>query len=1707
VPTGATHGLVVPPGETTLWSVVAGGDASPLLLPSGQINYKISPLAFPSVGTTGSLTLGFAGLSQTYALSNVFTPSTVTYPLPSIITQTTLLSTALNVGKAVSAQTLTLSGSNTANLAVANIAVYLNTSSEIVSNCTVTGYAAGTGVVTFTATPTVSGMNTLYVRITAPIAGSTQTTTLSYVGTGQGFFVDNRLVTTIAAKSTGAQNIVIASNLSNASVLLVAGGGGGSFSAGGGGGAGGVVYVANATITAGTYSVTVGAGGSGATFDGGQGFAGSNTTAFGLTAYGGGGGAHLHSGYTGGCGGGSGYSGGTGGTVAPTVMSGTSTIGAWVMYGNVGGNGANQGTRYSGAGGGGVGSAGAINSSTSGGNGGDGQSAWSTMGIAAGVGHNIDGVCWFGGGGGGSSDDLNGVQVAGKGGKGGGGNGGVTRAGFAVATNGLANTGGGGGGGCMISVSGVAAYTTPPGGSGGSGVVIVHAEATYTMPSAFTYVKETVTMTITTTGASATPAPLVVYYGATAGITKVASLTQAGTGTLASGTSVVSVSTFPVGMWYVYICVTSPNGATGPLIGAVATLTVIITSGIALLLDAGSASSYPGTGTTWTDIGGRGNTGILTNGPTYDSDNGGSIAFDGTNDYIAGSIQATTFSGAHTISCWFYRRVATSWTGVFSNSVGVGSGSMLTFTANSNVIGTFQLNVNGYLLAASIDLGEDHVNQWIYVTIVYAGAASGSAVTMYAYKNGALLTSCGSLYWSLATTSSYWIGRIDATNLPFNGYIPHVAVYSRALTAAEVDQNYNALKGRYTAMATIAPGARWMKQAPTWVRPGSGIDNPSDLTYSSDGSTLTVASPSCNGPWPWYGTMQFSDFAKHTFTGDFTLILKCTNAIFGMFNVFSSPTLSLGVLSMMPNKNAGWTACSPIQAWRPGMIMPGFANYGSDCGLMLAGYSDPLAPYSLGCVFLSSPTTQQLTGRIGFGNTRPGTVYIRFMRSGNTLTPSTSSDGTSWSLTPSSSVLAVMGMDQMNAVTVPTNHKVMIGFSPYDVTNGTGVPLRSITLSCPFQFPTGATFTPTSVTANIATSLTFIMTGHDTTMNSTCTVSTIVNNSTTRVGIGTLATTGTAVVSCTFTTPGTYNLVFSITSGAGLTSANVMCSTSVLVTAAAHPPFKLPQNHGGAYGIINSDGSWTTAASYCGVILDQVFTGDFTFVLSYYFAGNPEYMKASDHVMVVHPSANTDNFFNITAEWWQSAGSNFPGYTLAMNHYNYTYGGGQLFTVWGPFTYWQYQRLGNTLTLRNSQNPTGPWNNVKQATVTSDVKVICGVGMIYSGVHEVKVVSIDLTTPVRYIRLTNITTTDSLLCGKVGLYASSADAEADTGNATTNFVYAARATATVTVSAASSIVGTSASICGLTTWAYQDSTDYFRTLQPTLSTTQSSYVTFDLGSSYAPNESSGLFLRLATCGGSVPYSRLRCQISADGLTYYERQMEWKTSGTTYSAKTAQWYTAPTGKQMTMIPTCFALTNRTTGTPLDLSVDANRTGVTRGLRKWDAISISSQNFSNDYAATEEWWYMFNGVRGCGTFSTTGSVDQNTIGYNLKVGGGLVYSHNVYSLNCTSLCMVTSWETGGYSHLWAVSASNDQVNWTEMATGAFSDTTKMKRWTANAGDGGVLYQGASGGTANMFYKLSWANTKYYVYWKFGIKTAGTPMSGSFCNCGVLYEIEWE
>jgi len=223
----------------------------------------------------------------------------------------------------------------------------------------------------------------------------------------------------------------------NIRVLVVAGGGGGGLQVGGGGGAGGLIYNTSFSVTANqSYSLSVGAGGNGASSSSTHGSNGSNSVFSNLTAIGGGGGgSHANNGVStsGGSGGGGGANAGVGGSPGTAGQ------------GNSGGTGFSS--SWGGGGGGGAGFAGNNATAGFGGKGGDGLLI------------DITGsAVYYAGGGGGCSDGNNSGSSGGLGGGG---------AGRSNAANGVqnatANTGGGGGG---IRDSG-----SP--GSGGSGIVVV----------------------------------------------------------------------------------------------------------------------------------------------------------------------------------------------------------------------------------------------------------------------------------------------------------------------------------------------------------------------------------------------------------------------------------------------------------------------------------------------------------------------------------------------------------------------------------------------------------------------------------------------------------------------------------------------------------------------------------------------------------------------------------------------------------------------------------------------------------------------------------------------------------------------------------------------------------------------------------------------------------------------------------------------------------------------------------------------------------------------------------------------------------------------------------------------------------------------------------------------------------------------------------
>ena len=202
-----------------------------------------------------------------------------------------------------------------------------------------------------------------------------------------------------------------------------------------------------------------------------------------------------------------------------------------------------------------------------------------------------------------------------------------------------------------------------------------------------------------------------------------------------------------------------------------------ITDGLVLCLDAANSKSYPGSGTTWTDLSGRGNTGTLVNGVGYSGSNLGSLVFDGTNDYITSSF-ATTLGQAVTYIGWLY----STETVTYRNFVDSVTARPMIWWNNSGQI-EFDAG-SGYTTTAV------YRNQWVYVAL---SKPSGSSSASY-YVNGVLVGS-GTAYTTPAVTPT-WFNRAAAQT--WKGNCSVTQAYNRALTAAEIQQNFNATRSRFS---------------------------------------------------------------------------------------------------------------------------------------------------------------------------------------------------------------------------------------------------------------------------------------------------------------------------------------------------------------------------------------------------------------------------------------------------------------------------------------------------------------------------------------------------------------------------------------------------------------------------------------------------------------------------------------------------------------------------------------------------------------------------------------------------------------------------------------------------------------------------------------------------------------------------------------------
>jgi len=225
---------------------------------------------------------------------------------------------------------------------------------------------------------------------------------------------------------------------------------------------------------------------------------------------------------------------------------------------------------------------------------------------------------------------------------------------------------------------------------------------------------------------------------------------------------------------------------------AIAYNTSIVRDGLVLYLDAANKKSYSGTGTAWNDLRGATNTAELVNSPTFNSSNAGYFEFV-TDDFARMQNDTSLDAQSPTVEVWVKTNSLTQ-NGFFFEKGTVNTqyslfqeGTTLRWRMNLVSIG-----INTLSITSSNFLNTD---SWFQIVGTYTSGdrriyINGVQVAADT-QTGTINTNSGGMsvgvYGGYAGSRGYY----------YNGNLSSVKVYNRALSATEIQQNFNALRGRY----------------------------------------------------------------------------------------------------------------------------------------------------------------------------------------------------------------------------------------------------------------------------------------------------------------------------------------------------------------------------------------------------------------------------------------------------------------------------------------------------------------------------------------------------------------------------------------------------------------------------------------------------------------------------------------------------------------------------------------------------------------------------------------------------------------------------------------------------------------------------------------------------------------------------------------------
>jgi hypothetical protein len=221
----------------------------------------------------------------------------------------------------------------------------------------------------------------------------------------------------------------------------------------------------------------------------------------------------------------------------------------------------------------------------------------------------------------------------------------------------------------------------------------------------------------------------------------------------------------------------------------------IIASGLQYYVNASITTSYPGSGTSWYDLSGNNRTTTLNNGASYSVvNNKPGIVFNGSNQYANASVSGID-SNTYTFISVFKRNGTQDGSSRARRLIELRDSPSVYFaisnggTSNNKL--TWEYSSNDY----NVDTGLTTTDQtWQFAAITFTNTASNSIVNVYLNKQ--VFTYTIALYNYTTTTNNITLGG-NGSNGFFNGTIGATLLYTRALSQAEILQNYYALNLTY----------------------------------------------------------------------------------------------------------------------------------------------------------------------------------------------------------------------------------------------------------------------------------------------------------------------------------------------------------------------------------------------------------------------------------------------------------------------------------------------------------------------------------------------------------------------------------------------------------------------------------------------------------------------------------------------------------------------------------------------------------------------------------------------------------------------------------------------------------------------------------------------------------------------------------------------